>query len=582
MKDMIKRLLLICCFSITLLIPAIVHADVIEQDNLKSDLQVEQVENNDTMVKVLLTLTNTGENPIENVTIKSIVPEGMTITDETALLKEVGRIEANTVITHEYFCTFERESVEVTPTPDPEDPTPTPDKEETTPEVDNSDKVETGDNNLISTLFLVIVACVLMILLLIKGGSKKSLKIMSFLVCFSVLASICSNIKTVNADTQSSREVSVIDAITIDNKTYTFESIINYEIPATIGTIIGTIQDAVDSSILISDATVQIYDVTGTTLIQEGLSNTNGIFEFDLEPGEYMIKISKENYVSVASFEIISNETIYRTYPLVPVTAENEEALCGGILTNAINGETIPDVTINIRSNENNTTGDILTTVTTDEDGYYEVSLPLGNYTAELIKEGFITNSYNIVSVTGNKLDQNFTLAPDSTSAPIGDVRVVLTWGDSPRDLDSHLVGPTANGEDIFHIYYSDKDYIYNDDTYASLDRDDITYFGPETTTIYKKNDTGIYSYYVHNYTDDEPSSTTLSTSDAKVEVYFGETLVNSFNVPTGKVGPVWHVFDFDAEGNVIIPINNFQDDIYYNGLSRNVENNSKVVSPIE
>jgi uncharacterized protein YfaP (DUF2135 family) len=81
----------------------------------------------------------------------------------------------------------------------------------------------------------------------------------------------------------------------------------------------------------------------------------------------------------------------------------------------------------------------------------------------------------------------------------------VLYWGELPSDLDSHLVGPDVSGEK-FHIYYSNMSYYSNDVKMADLDLDDVSSYGPETTTIYSPTD-GMYAFYVHNYTDRYESS---------------------------------------------------------------------------
>ena len=71
----------------------------------------------------------------------------------------------------------------------------------------------------------------------------------------------------------------------------------------------------------------------------------------------------------------------------------------------------------------------------------------------------------------------------------------------SKSDLDSHLVGPKKDGNGSFHIAYYDKTYSEGDTKYADLDLDDTSSYGPETTTVYNMNETGTYSFYVHDFT---------------------------------------------------------------------------------
>lgn len=93
----------------------------------------------------------------------------------------------------------------------------------------------------------------------------------------------------------------------------------------------------------------------------------------------------------------------------------------------------------------------------------------------------------------------------------------------------------------------------------ANLDVDDVTSYGPETTTIYVRNTNKKYSFFIHDFTNrSSTSSTALSSSGAQVQIFIGNELKRTFNVPAGKEGTVWHVFDYDAAGETITPVNKF------------------------
>ena len=66
-----------------------------------------------------------------------------------------------------------------------------------------------------------------------------------------------------------------------------------------------------------------------------------------------------------------------------------------------------------------------------------------------------------------------------------GQLRVVLTWGETPRDLDSHLDTPSG-----CHVYYGRKQCRGE----ASLDTDVTDSYGPETINIVKLLP-GVYKY---------------------------------------------------------------------------------------
>jgi uncharacterized protein YfaP (DUF2135 family) len=65
-----------------------------------------------------------------------------------------------------------------------------------------------------------------------------------------------------------------------------------------------------------------------------------------------------------------------------------------------------------------------------------------------------------------------------------GQVRIVLTWGETPRDLDSHLDTPSG-----CHVYYGRKQCNRGQE---SLDTDVTDSFGPETINI-RKLAPGVY-----------------------------------------------------------------------------------------
>lgn len=136
-----------------------------------------------------------------------------------------------------------------------------------------------------------------------------------------------------------------------------------------------------------------------------------------------------------------------------------------------------------------------------------------------------------------------------------GQYRIVLSWGETPSDLDSHL---TANLSDSsqYHVYYSQKN---PSPEYANLDVDDTSSYGPETVTITNFDSLYNKKYAVHDYTNrSSESSTALSNSGATVSVYKGEQVLRTFYVPTNIGGTEWDVFAFDANGN-IVPINSMK-----------------------
>ena len=130
-----------------------------------------------------------------------------------------------------------------------------------------------------------------------------------------------------------------------------------------------------------------------------------------------------------------------------------------------------------------------------------------------------------------------YAISPVMTN--LDGMRVVLSWGEKPFDLDSHLIFPGG------HIYFDSKE-----GTDANLDVDDTDSYGPETVTISKKHFGESYIYAVQDYSNKGlPNSNYLSASKARVFVYVGSSLVRSYSVPAGKRGNIWTVFKLNPNG---------------------------------
>ena len=321
----------------------------------------------------------------------------------------------------------------------------------------------------------------------------------------------------------------------------------------------GSVVDAVTNS-AISGARIQVYTTSPEKLVRTKYTNSDGNYSIDnLADGTYKVSISANNYKRYdMEVEVKKNSTIYaETAKMLARTNSSGKVIVSS--TDGLTGSELSGVKYNIRSGWNNTSGEIIMSGDSS-DSEFELELPSGNYTLEVTKEKYIKSQENIAVIADDTIKVRTVLSPET----IGDItdtkniRIILTWGETPFDLDSHLFGPYSdNSEDRFHTYYGDKD-AYNDDDklIANLDVDDINSYGPETTTIYEISE-GIYSFYVHDYTNqDDENSTSLSNSEAKVRIYTDDILYATFNIPRGKVGTVWHVFDYDSNKDEVIPIN--------------------------
>ncbi|AQS18342.1 beta strand repeat-containing protein [Clostridium beijerinckii] len=315
----------------------------------------------------------------------------------------------------------------------------------------------------------------------------------------------------------------------------------------------GIVKDAVTNA-GISGVSISVLNSSGAT-IATASSSSSGEFNITIPADSgYSVTLNKDGYIpsTYKNVEVTANQI---TYLETILQIDNQHAGLGtvtGTITNALNGQAVSGVTLNLRKGINVKSGDIISTTITGDQGTYSITdLEAGNYTAEISKDGFTTSYFTVISIGGTtKTNQNATITPN---VPTGQTRIVLTWGASPSDLDSHLTGPTVDGS-RFHIYYGDKVYSSGATTYVNLDVDDTTSYGPETTTINVQSE-GRYRYSVYDYTNgSSTSSSALSNSGATVKVYSGSESIATFYVPANKIGKTWTVFELD--GTTLTPIN--------------------------
>lgn len=127
-----------------------------------------------------------------------------------------------------------------------------------------------------------------------------------------------------------------------------------------------------------------------------------------------------------------------------------------------------------------------------------------------------------------------------------GQIRMVLTWDDEPKDLDAHLTGPLP-GNDSFHVYFGQKGDLRSKE-FVSLDVDDRDGAGPETITVLGVLP-GKYRYFVHDYSNSsDMNNTALARSGAQVKVYQGGQTYR-FHVDGQSKGNLWNVCEIDVTG---------------------------------
>lgn len=168
------------------------------------------------------------------------------------------------------------------------------------------------------------------------------------------------------------------------------------------------------------------------------------------------------------------------------------------------------------------------------DSGNYSVELETGDYTFEVSASGYKKEYFNVY-VSGADQEKDFSISP---SLAEGEIRIVLEWGATPSDLDSHLEGTTKNGDEV-SIYWMNPVATSGAKTIAQLDVDDRDGYGPETITLSELG--GTYQYRVHRFS----SSGSLAMSGAVVKVYSGSSEPITISVPS-DCDEWWDVFTIE------------------------------------
>ncbi|MCX6105059.1 MAG: hypothetical protein NTY08_04415 [Proteobacteria bacterium] len=195
-------------------------------------------------------------------------------------------------------------------------------------------------------------------------------------------------------------------------------------------------------------------------------------------------------------------------------------------------------------------TSDSKTTATTDAAGRASITFSAVDSYLEASAVGYVGDRQQLLA---DKAELVLLLSPELKPE---ETRIILSWGDTPKDLDGHLYVQPTGGKN-FHVYYLAKK-----SPVAVMDYDSKTGFGPETISL-PKLVPGRYAYRVANFSDCitsfEPQQARLSKdSGARVRLFIGN-IQRELRVPVGLNGRVWSVFNFDVDADlkVNLTINN-------------------------
>lgn len=317
------------------------------------------------------------------------------------------------------------------------------------------------------------------------------------------------------------------------------------------GTVSGGVVDAVDDAPL-EGVSVSVFD--GNQEVATTTTDSQGNYSLQCAPASaYTLTYEIDGYLPTryGNVTVSAGETTFLETALQVSATYSGDGDIAGTIRNALNNDSIAGVSLQLREGLNSLSGSVVATATTDANGGYGfTAVPAGAYTVSASHDDYQDLNFTVLSVGGQVRD-----AQDASMSPAlgaGEIRIVLSWGAEPSDLDSHLTGPSSSGGS-FHCYYGSRT---PDPGYVNLDRDDTSSYGPETTTIEQRL-AGTYQFQVYDYSNrSSTTSSVLSNSGAQVKVYDDSGEIASYNVPSGQGGTVWTVFDLDGASGRITPRN--------------------------
>lgn len=341
-----------------------------------------------------------------------------------------------------------------------------------------------------------------------------------------------------------------INQQTIYEKEWLAKYISTYE---NVGNATGLFKDVKTNSPL-SNVKITVY--ADGTPFKSIYSDSSGKFDLKLPEGVYDFSFEKEGFISERYFNVEIKKNAYNHFPIIQLVPDSSNSgTVTGKISDAVTNEPIEGAELLVRKGLNALTGDIIQRLSSKSDGSFSLNLPGGNYTVQVKKDGYIRYQFVITSVPGKKVaNQNGVLMPVKDEGKLG---IVLTWQNHPDDLDLHLTGTMPNGKS-FHLYWDQREYYVNDTLLTNFETSDVRAgFGPEVIAIhdYANGEFQVkvynYSYRLHNH------STSLAYSSAKIDLYQGNKLADTFYVPI-QPGKIWNVLQI--KNGEILPVQTITD----------------------
>ncbi len=235
--------------------------------------------------------------------------------------------------------------------------------------------------------------------------------------------------------------------------------------------------------------------------------------------------------ISATPFPQLSPTPTPTPVPTIPVSIS-------GNVTNANTGDSLPNTELVLDGN---------VVAVTDSEGLYRFTALVSpnEFTLNVVPRSETGCASRTIPIPSVSSPQVVNIALNcSQESPL----IVLQWGTDPRDLDTHLLGPSGR-----IAFFSRQQ------AFGNLDVDDTTSFGPETVrlTLAPSLD-GTYLYCVHWFSGSPARLNDLPAQVTFLGRGFGERVFTRRFDGTEIIGTngVWAVASFSVVGGVISEFN--------------------------
>lgn len=305
------------------------------------------------------------------------------------------------------------------------------------------------------------------------------------------------------------------------------------------------IKDGVRKESILTNAAITLMQ--NGEIVRKGVISSNGCYVVTAGGfGIYTLKVTADGYVPHEQLIYLDGRSsVYYNATIMLVPQTETKGTVSGMIRDAKTNRLVTGVTLKFREGFNqywsNTDNDVVKEVVVEDGTYQSGELAAGYYCVEICDEmkHYATTYFNVEIIGGwDNAGQNAYVSSKSGNDIM---RIVLSWGEEPRDLDAHVL--LDKGEE--HIYFGNRQ---SRDNNIVLDRDDTNSYGPETITIDLDMKDIKFEYYVQNFSRNSKKG--LFQSEAVVQIYENNFLVSTIHVNTAKnqEGYKWQVFHWDGE----------------------------------